>query len=100
MLPKNPTSIVAKASLLVDSKLLEMIPEGAKWDSDEWLRKVVFEWQVFSLGWCRGRDGERRYGIDVRFLIGMKLRRCRLRKWARRRDWVTDHIVRRASIWR
>ncbi|KUJ19489.1 uncharacterized protein LY89DRAFT_773942 [Mollisia scopiformis] len=66
LLPKNPASIAAKVSLLVDSELLETIPEGAEWDNDDELRrKGVFEGYVYSLGWWRGRDGERRFGIDI-----------------------------------
>lgn len=80
VLPKNPCSIAAVASLLAGSSLLASIPEGAEWMSEKQLRdKGVFEDTVFSMGWwggdeSSGSDGERRstsvgtgrrFGIDV-----------------------------------
>ncbi|OJD30880.1 uncharacterized protein BKCO1_5400068 [Diplodia corticola] len=83
VLPKNPCSVAAMASLLAGSKLLAAIPEGAEWMSDRQLRqKGVFEGMVFSMGWWGdgsgvsdddgrsssggdGQAGRSRFGIDI-----------------------------------
>ncbi|TKA72596.1 hypothetical protein B0A49_07756 [Cryomyces minteri] len=67
VLPKNPCSIAAVASMLAGSEMLHssVIPEGSEWrDSDE-LASVYERW-VFSLGWW-GEKGskESRFGVDV-----------------------------------
>lgn len=68
LLPKNPCSIAAAASLLADSDMLkpEITPEGAEWMSNSELKKAgVWDGYAFSLGWW-GKDGEEmRYGIDA-----------------------------------
>lgn len=68
LLPKNPCSIAAAASLLADSDMLkpEITPEGAEWMSNPELKKAgVWDGYAFSLGWW-GTDGEEmRYGIDA-----------------------------------
>ena len=68
VLPKNPCSIAAVASLLAGSMLGRGdIPNGAEWGDDEKLRRRgVFEGYTFSMGWWGDKDGEgRRFGIDV-----------------------------------
>ena len=67
VLPKNPSSIAAVASVLAGSKLLEkeMISTGRERCSDEELdKRRIFDGYFFSLG--RWGDGEeRRFGIDI-----------------------------------
>ena len=69
VLPKNPCSIAAVASLLAGSEMLGkgIIPDGAEWCDDEELRRRgVFEGYLFSMGWWADKHGERRrFGIDV-----------------------------------
>lgn len=69
ILPKNPCSIAAQASLLAGSSMLkeDVIPPGSEWCSDKELReRGVFDGLLFSMGWRGGADGEKRwFGIDV-----------------------------------
>ena len=68
VLPKNPTSIAAMASLLADSEVLsgDVIGPQSEWQSDEALRREWFSaGYLFSLGWWGGEGEERRFGIDV-----------------------------------
>ncbi|KAK3984762.1 hypothetical protein QBC44DRAFT_385482 [Cladorrhinum sp. PSN332] len=73
LLPKNPCSIAAVASLLAGSVLLDTIPEGSEWLSDEEVRKAeIFEGKLFTMGWweTKNEDGEvtgRRFGIDFEY---------------------------------
>ncbi|KAJ9636690.1 hypothetical protein H2199_007683 [Coniosporium tulheliwenetii] len=67
VLPKNPCSIAAVASLLAGSEILgqEFLGRGAEWLTDEELWKK-FEGWTFSLGWWeQAAGGRRRFGIDV-----------------------------------
>ncbi|KAK3720453.1 hypothetical protein LTR37_003866 [Vermiconidia calcicola] len=67
VLPKNPCSIAAVASLLVDSKILDMISSVSQRRSDTELL-APFGGYLFSMGWWAGAEGEvsrRRFGIDV-----------------------------------
>lgn len=64
VLPKNPCSIAAVASLLAGSRMLgrDVVPEGAEWlGSGEKRAKGVYEGRVFRMGWWAGG----RFGIDV-----------------------------------
>jgi hypothetical protein len=66
LLPKNPCSIAAQASLLADSKFLDMIPEGAENATlEELIRMTPFKDHLFSMGWWDDGMGGRRFGIDV-----------------------------------
>lgn len=68
LLPKNPCSIAAQASLFADSELLGLIPHGAEGLSDKELLQIQpFKGYFFSLGWWgHGGDGSRqRFGVDV-----------------------------------
>lgn len=69
ILPKNPYSIAAQASLLAGSSMLkeDVIPSGSEWCSDKELReRGVFDGSLFSMGWRGGANGEKRwFGIDV-----------------------------------
>ncbi|PNS20470.1 hypothetical protein CAC42_5920 [Sphaceloma murrayae] len=65
VLTKNPQSIAAVASLLVDSDMLRNIPPGAEFMTDKELEKNgVLEGEICSIGWW-GKDQGRRFGIDV-----------------------------------
>ncbi|KAF2221466.1 hypothetical protein BDZ85DRAFT_17567 [Elsinoe ampelina] len=65
VLTKNPQSIAAVASLLVDADMLRDIPPGAEFmDDKELKRNGVFEGGFYSIGWW-GDDRGRRFGIDV-----------------------------------
>ncbi|EAU31717.1 predicted protein [Aspergillus terreus NIH2624] len=58
VLPKNPCSIGAVASLLHGSRLLgpDVIPKGAEWCSDyELKRRGIFQGQKFTMGWWTDR---------------------------------------------
>lgn len=61
LLPRNPCSIAAQATLLADSELIkrDLIPVGSEWLDDRQLRRTaLFEGLVFSLGlWERGGGG-------------------------------------------
>ncbi|KAG8623474.1 hypothetical protein KVT40_008450 [Elsinoe batatas] len=65
VLTKNPQSIAAMASLLVDADMLRDIPPGAEFMNDKELkRNGIFEGGFYSIGWW-GEDQGRRFGIDV-----------------------------------
>lgn len=64
ILPNDPCSIAAKASLLASSRILfeDVIPPGSEWLSNMQLRmNGTFGEDRFRLKWW---DGER-YGIDI-----------------------------------
>jgi len=66
LLPKNPCSIAAQASLLADSKFLDMIPEeAANATLEELMQMTPFKDHLFSMGWWDDGMGGRRFGIDV-----------------------------------
>jgi Protein of unknown function (DUF3433) len=69
VLPKNPCSIAAVASMLASSKMLseQVIPPGSEWCSNKELRKRgVFEGYTYTLGWWDQEDtDEKRFGIDI-----------------------------------
>jgi hypothetical protein len=66
LLPKNPCSIAAQASLLADSEFLDMIPTGAENATAEELMKMTpFVDHQFSMGWWDDENGGRRFGIDI-----------------------------------
>ncbi|KAE8360253.1 hypothetical protein BDV27DRAFT_161825 [Aspergillus caelatus] len=66
ILPKNPTSIAASASLLAGSELVEkLIPPGSEWCDDRELKKRgIFDDNVYSMRWWAHDEGKR-YGIDI-----------------------------------
>ncbi|KAG9692561.1 hypothetical protein KCU95_g7404, partial [Aureobasidium melanogenum] len=67
LLPKDPCSIAAQASLFADSEFIDMIPPGAERLSDKELAETApFKDHLFSLGWWEKEDeAERTFGIDV-----------------------------------
>jgi hypothetical protein len=66
LLPKNPCSIAAQASLLADSRFLDLIPAGAENASaKELMQMSPFVDHEFSMGWWDDDNGGRRFGIDV-----------------------------------
>lgn len=66
VLPFNPCSIAAMCTLLADSDMLKIIPEGAEWfDEKQLAKKRVFSDHLFGLGWFEGADGNRRFGIHL-----------------------------------
>lgn len=57
VLPKDPCSIAAAASLLHNSRMLgrDIIPEGAEWCDDKELKKRgIFQGRTFTMGWWDG----------------------------------------------
>ena len=66
VVPKNPCSIAAVASLVADSAFLDMMqPESQTLSDKELMEK--FDGYMFSMGWWAGAEGEvgrRRFGID------------------------------------
>lgn len=66
LLPKNPCSIAAQASLLADADFLALIPDGAEHMTRKELMEITpFKDHLFSMGWWDNKDGTRRFGIDV-----------------------------------
>jgi len=66
LLPENPCSIAAQASLPADSKFLDMIPEeAADATLEELMQMTPFNNHLFSMGWWDDGMGGRRFGIDV-----------------------------------
>jgi hypothetical protein len=68
VLPKNPCSIAAAASLLAGSEILKHIPPGSEWCDDKHLESNgVFEGYLFSMGWWddASQRGGRRFGIGI-----------------------------------
>lgn len=64
ILPKNPCSIAAVASMLADADMLsaDVIPDGTEYMSHSEMEKSgIFEGYLFSLGWWPGG----RFGIDI-----------------------------------
>jgi len=61
VLPKNPCSIAAMVSLLVDSNMLNstIISEGSEWLSGKKLQsRGVFSGYLFKMGWFGGENGD------------------------------------------
>lgn len=67
LLPSDPCSVAASASLLAESEILASIPEGAQWchSAKQRTKKRVFEAHLFSLGWFEGVGGRRRFAVDT-----------------------------------
>jgi hypothetical protein len=71
VLPKNPCSVAAGASLLAGAEMLHtsVIPPGSEWRSEKELRGwgVFGGGKVFGLRWWGGGEGigKRRFGVDV-----------------------------------
>jgi len=66
LLPKNPCSIAAQASLLADSQFLDKIPPGAEnATAEELMQMTPFVDHEFSMGWWDDGNDGRRFGIDV-----------------------------------
>jgi hypothetical protein len=67
LLPQNPCSIGAAASLLAGSQLVErgVMPAGSEFLSDkEMISRGYFTGMKFRMGWWE-QHGEKRFGIDV-----------------------------------
>lgn len=67
LLPKDPCSIAAQASLSADSDFIDLIPPGAECLSDkEPTETTPFKDHLFSMGWWEKEGGEKRtFGIGV-----------------------------------
>lgn len=66
LIPKDPCSIAAQASLLAGSEFLRLIPPGSQALSNTKMAQVTpFKDHLFSIGWWTQEDGSRRFGIDV-----------------------------------
>jgi hypothetical protein len=67
VLPKNPCSIAAVASLLAGSEMLNesKFPPGAEFRDDRFLQDHVFDGWLFSMGWWERKTGQPRFRIDV-----------------------------------
>jgi hypothetical protein len=64
VLPKNPCSIAAQASLVVGSKMMADLPPESQYMDDREF-EAVFRGQKYMMGWSIGDDGKERYGIDI-----------------------------------
>ena len=66
LLPRNPCSIAAQASLLAGSKFLDLIPAGAEnATAEELMQMTPFVDHEFSMGWWDDDNGGRRFGVDI-----------------------------------
>ncbi|KIW14337.1 hypothetical protein PV08_07119 [Exophiala spinifera] len=60
VMPKNPYSIAAVASLLAGSRILEAMPPGSEWWRDKELKTIgIFEAMKFRMGWWKHHDMSR-----------------------------------------
>jgi hypothetical protein len=64
ILPKNPCSIAAQASLVAGSEMMSKLPPEAQWMDDKEFN-ALFKGERYAMGWGEGEDGKERFGIDV-----------------------------------
>lgn len=64
VIPKNPCSIAAQASLVAGSSVMTILPPEAQWMDDKEF-DALFDGNTYSMGWKSYGGGERRFGIDV-----------------------------------
>jgi hypothetical protein len=64
ILPKNPCSIAAQASLVAGSEMMSRLPPEAQWMDDKEFN-ALFKGERYAMGWGVGSDGKERFGIDV-----------------------------------
>ncbi|KAJ9617034.1 hypothetical protein H2200_000755 [Cladophialophora chaetospira] len=64
VVPKNPCSIAAQASLVAGSSMMAGLPPEAQWMDDKEF-EALFKGHRYSMGWSSGNDGKGRYCIDV-----------------------------------
>jgi hypothetical protein len=64
ILPKNPCSIAAQASLVAGSEMMSRLPPEAQWMDDKEFN-ALFKGEKSAMGWSVGEDGKERFGIDV-----------------------------------
>jgi hypothetical protein len=64
VLPKNPCSIAAQASFVVDSVMMRELPPEAQWMNDKDF-DALFGESRYSMKWSEEVDGQGRFGIDV-----------------------------------
>jgi hypothetical protein len=64
ILPKNPCSIAAQASLVAGSEMMSKLPPDAQWMDDKEFN-ALFKGERYAMGWGVGSDGKERFGIDV-----------------------------------
>jgi len=66
LVPKDPCSIAAQASLLAGAEFLRLIDPGSESLSNTKLGQTTpFSDHLFSMGWWTKEDGTRRFGIDI-----------------------------------
>jgi hypothetical protein len=64
ILPKNPCSIAAQASLVAGSEMMSKLPPDAQWMDDKEFN-ALFKKERYAMGGGVGGDGKERFGIDV-----------------------------------
>jgi hypothetical protein len=64
ILPKNPCSIAAQASLVAGSSMVADLPAQAQWMGDEEF-DALFMGRRYAMGWSEGVQGQGRFGVDV-----------------------------------
>jgi hypothetical protein len=64
ILPKNPCSIAAQASLVAGSEMMSKLPPEAQWMEDKEF-DALFKGERYAMGWGVSSDGKERFGIDV-----------------------------------
>ncbi|KAG9687355.1 hypothetical protein KCU95_g11132, partial [Aureobasidium melanogenum] len=66
LIPKDPCSITAQASLVAGAEFLRLIPPGSQALSNTKIAQLTpFKDHLFSIGWWTQEDGTRRFGIDT-----------------------------------
>jgi hypothetical protein len=83
VLPKNPCSIAAQASLVADSVMMRELPPEAQWMNDKEF-DALFEGSRYSMGWSEELDGQGKFGIDV----NLKPRPQKMEGWLKW-GWLT-----------
>jgi hypothetical protein len=63
VLPKNPCSIAAQASLVAGSGMLARMPPEAQFMEDKEF-EALFRDTKYTMGWTIGINGKRRFGVD------------------------------------
>jgi hypothetical protein len=79
VLPKNPCSIAAQASLVAGSLMMDQLQPEAQWMIEKEFI-ALFEGNRYSMGWSEEVEGQGRFGVDIDMRPGPR----KMRRWF---DW-------------